>query len=228
MRRGAAEFGKSFWNLLDEYLEVAPWTRWGIHAILGAPAMKRATRWEQMFLPDYLARGVDSTRVGGEPLVETARTLIENRGRGGETPWYLRPFAVFAVCAAGLFLLLRRCRRRWLFFSVAIPFFVATGILGCLLVFLGFTEHPTTAPNANLLWANPLNLFAAAFIARRRPSRLIMIHLWLYFVMLVMALFVWALFVPSVLYSSMIIILWMGYLTIRIATGRLPGEQSGV
>ncbi|MDR0766271.1 MAG: DUF4105 domain-containing protein [Odoribacteraceae bacterium] len=209
---------KSFWNLLDEYLEVSPWIQWGIHAILGSPGTAIATGWEEMFLPDYLMHGVAAAHVDGQLLASPARVLHEGgEGRRARLPWYFSPFFVFAACATGLVLLLQRYRGKGMLLGVAIPFFVATGMLGCLLVFLGyFTAHPTTAPNANLLWANPVNLLVACFIARRRLPPVVRGYLRGYLVLLVVALVAWTFLTPAVLLSSLVIIAWMGYLTCRL------------
>ncbi|MDR2131476.1 MAG: DUF4105 domain-containing protein [Odoribacteraceae bacterium] len=219
---------KSFWNQLDEYLAVSPWTRWGIHAILGSPASVVATGWEQMFLPDYLMRGVEHARVNGQPLGLPARVLYEAPDTRARTPWYLSPFFVFAVSISCLILVLQRFRSRKLLGSVAFPFFIVTGLLGCLLVFLGyFTLHPTTAPNANLLWANPLNLIAAFFLVKKSLPVGLRLYLRVYLLLLLVALVSWAFLTPAVLFSSMIIIAWMSYLTYRLARPGHPGGFSG-
>ncbi|MDR2414558.1 MAG: DUF4105 domain-containing protein [Odoribacteraceae bacterium] len=214
----------SFWEQLDEYLSVSPWTRWGIHTILGSPATAEATVWEQMFLPDYLARGAAGARVDGQLIASPARVLHGASRRETTTAWYFSPAFVFAVCAAGLALL---ARRRGVAFvaRLAVPFFMATGLLGCLLVFLGyFTLHPTTAPNANLLWANPANLVVAFFIARERIPAVIRGYLRGYIVLLVVALISWVFLRPAVVLSSMIIIAWMGYLSCRVTGASRAGR----
>ncbi len=50
-------------------------------------------------------------------------------------------------------------------------FLLFTGIVGILIVFLrAFTAHPITAPNWNILWANPLNLFVIPFYFQESAS----------------------------------------------------------
>ncbi|MDE5610447.1 MAG: hypothetical protein K2I90_00315, partial [Odoribacter sp.] len=92
--------------------------------------------------------------------------------------------------------------------------FLFTGILGCLIVFLGgFTAHPITAPNWNILWANPLNLLALFFLFRQRIPRLVLGYLNLYLALLTVALPVWLFTHPAVPWASLPVIFLMMYIT---------------
>lgn len=208
---------KSLWNLLDEYLCRSPWTQWGIHTILGSPATVTATIREQMFLPDYLMYRLDSATYNGSPLAQPIEVLYQSPEHDFGTPWYLSPFFIFAICTLGLILLLQKNRSRRLLKAIAIPFFIITGIIGCLIVFLCFfTKHPTMFPNFNALWANPLNLIAAFFLGKRELPWIINKYLFVYLYILVIGFLLWFLFVPAVPYASMVIFVWMMYLCIRL------------
>jgi hypothetical protein len=168
-------------------------------------------------------RGLEFAYHDGRPLARAVQPLYHAPDTRAVTPWYLSPLFLFAACTAGLILLLQRFKSRELLRRVAIPFFVATGLIGCLLVFLGyFTLHPTTAPNANLLWANPLNLITCLFLAGKRLPSIVRAYLRVYLALLVAALLLWSFFTPAVLYTSMIIILWMSYLTYRLQQTARP------
>lgn len=208
---------KSLWNLLDEYLCRSPWTQWGIHTILGSPATVTATIREQMFLPDYLMFRLDSAIYNGSPVAQPIEVLYQSPEHDFGTPWYLSPFFIFAICTLGLILLLQKNRSRRLLKAIAIPFFIITGIIGCLIVFLCFfTKHPTMFPNFNALWANPLNLIAAFFLGKRELPWIINKYLFVYLYILVIGFLLWFLFVPAVPYASMVIFVWMMYLCIRL------------
>jgi hypothetical protein len=169
-----------------------------------------------MFLPDYLLLGLESARHDGHLLAHAPHFLYE-AAPALPTPWYLSPALVFLVGAVCLTLLLWRTRNRRLLRGIALPFLLLTGIIGCLLVFLGyFTSHPTTAPNANLLWANPLNLFLAPWLLKKRVAPAARLYLRVYLCLLGMGLVLWPFLSPAVLHSSMIIILWMSYLAYRL------------
>ena len=208
---------KSFWNLLDEYLGRAPWTQWGIHTILGSPATSTATIREQMFLPDYLMYHLDSASYNQTPLAQPIETIYEAPEQNLSNPWYLSPFFVFTICTLALILFLQKVRSRRLLKAIAIPFFIVTGIIGCLIVFLCFfTQHPTMFPNFNALWANPLNLIVAFFLGKRPLPWIINKYLFLYLYLLIIGFLLWFLFVPAVPYNSMIIMVWMMYLCILL------------
>jgi len=208
---------KSFWNLLDEYLGRAPWTQWGIHTILGSPATAIATVREQMFLPDYLMHHLDSASFNQTPIAQPIETIYEAPEQHLSTSWYISPFFVFAVCTLALILLLQKVRSRRLLKAIAIPFFIITGIIGCLIVFLCFfTKHPTMFPNFNALWANPLNLIVAFFLGKHTLPWIIHKYLFLYLYLLVIGFLLWFLFIPAVPYASMVIMVWMTYLCIHL------------
>ncbi|MDR1415633.1 MAG: DUF4105 domain-containing protein [Odoribacteraceae bacterium] len=214
---------KNFWNLLDECLEISPWTRWGIHTILGVPANANAIKWEQMFLPDYLLRGLAYASHDGKPVALPPRALIDLPDSRPRTPWYLAPAFAFAVGTALLILILSLFRGRRLLAGVAAPLFIVTGITGCLLLFLGyFTLHPTTAPNANLLWASPVNLLVVPFLWRRRLPGVIRGYLFGYLAWLATYLVICPFIAPAALYSNAIIIVLMGFLVYRLRGGCPP------
>lgn len=208
---------KSLWNLLDEYLCRSPWTQWGIHTILGSPATVTATIREQMFLPDYLMFRLDSAVYNGSPVAQPIEVLYQSPEHDFGTPWYLSPFFIFAICTLGLILLLQKNKSRRLLKAIAIPFFIVTGIIGCLIIFLCFfTKHPTMFPNFNALWANPLNLIAAFFLGKRELPWIVNKYLFVYLYILIIGFLLWFLFVPAVPYASMVIFVWMMYLCVRL------------
>ncbi|MCR9012148.1 Lnb N-terminal periplasmic domain-containing protein [Gabonibacter chumensis] len=210
------EQDKSFWNLLDEYLQRSPWTQWGIHTILGSPANADATNREQMFLPDYLMYALDSAYYpDGTPLAQPIEILYRAPEQDHSTPWFLSPFFVFFIGMGVLIFIYQKARRTRLLGSLSVLFFAVTGLIGCLIIFLGFfTKHPTTFPNFNILWANPLNLIAAFFIARKHTPPLIGDYLLIYLGFLIIGLISWFFLTPAVLPSTLFIIIWMIYLTI--------------
>ncbi len=211
-----ANTDKSFWNLLDEYLRISPWVKWGIHTILGQPGNRKATTFEYMFLPDYLMYGLDSATYNGNPLVEKTEILYQAPPPKISNPWYFSPWFVFSSGILLLILLLQKQKNLKLLNTITLLFFLFTGIVGALIVFLGFfTEHPITAPNWNILWANPLNLIAMWFIFSRQFPRIIRGYLNLYLILLAIAIPVWFLAQPAVPLASFPVIVMMIYLCFR-------------
>lgn len=212
---------KNFWNLLDEYLQASPWVQWGIHTILGQKGNRKATTFEYMFLPDYLMYGLNTVHYKDHKLVNETKVLFRAQDIKVNHPWWCNPLFVFAASVLLLILLLQKFKNNYFFNTTTALLFLFTGILGCLIVFLGgFTAHPITAPNWNILWANPLNLFMIPFIFTRHQPRIISIYLKIYIALLTIAIPVWAIAQPAVPLASVSLIIFQIYLSIRLRNKR--------
>ena len=216
------DLDKNFWNLLDEYLAVSPWVQWGIHTILGQRGNRTATPYQYMFLPDYLMYGLNTATIDHKHLAEKAQLLYEAPEQDNATPWYFAPLFIFGIGALLLIILLWKSRGNALLNTVVVPTFLFTGLVGCLLVFLGgFTAHPITAPNWNILWANPLNLIALPFLLEKHLPRFIAIYLKIYMVLLVAALPAWVICQPAVPMPSVFLIILMLFLCLQLRAKKM-------
>ncbi len=208
---------KSFWNLLDEYLVRMPWVKWGIHTILGQPGNRTATPYQYMFLPDYLLKGLEGATLNGSLLAAPVQTLFEEKEVPQMNPWYISPLFIFSLASAVIIYLLHRFRSPRFLTSIAIPLFLISGSVGCLLIFLGgFTQHPMTAPNFNLIWANPVNLLILPWLLRRQFPRGVKKYLALYVWILALGLPLWFFLQPAVPYASVPLLVLMIYLSLRL------------
>ncbi len=208
---------KSFWNLLDEYLVRMPWIKWGIHTILGQPGSRTATPYQYMFLPDYLLKGLEGATVDGSLLAAPARTLFEEEKATPTNPWYCSPLFIFSLFCIIIIYLLHRFRSPQFLTSVAFPLFLISGLIGYLLVFLGgFTQHPITAPNFNLIWANPVNLLILPWLLHKQLPRAVKKYLTLYSWILTLGLPAWFFLHPAVPYASIPLLILMLYLSFRL------------
>lgn len=216
------DLDKNFWNLLDEYLAVSPWVQWGIHTILGQPGNRTTTPYQYMFLPDYLMYGLNTATIDHKHLAEKAQLLYEAPEQDNATPWYFAPLFIFGIGALLLIILLWKSRGKAMLNTIVLPTFLFTGVVGCLLVFLGgFTAHPITAPNWNILWANPLNLIALPFLLRKHLPRFIAIYLKIYMVLLVAALPAWVICQPAVPMPSVFLIILMLFLCLQLRAKKM-------
>jgi len=208
---------KSFWNLLDEYLVRMPWVKWGIHTILGQPGNRTATPYQYMFLPDYLLKGLESATLNGSLLTAPVQTLFEEEEVPRTNPWYVSPLFIFSLVSAVVIYLLHRFRSPRFLTSIAFPLFLISGSVGCLLIFLGgFTQHPMTAPNFNLIWANPVNLLILPWLFRSQFPRGVKKYLTLYVWILALGLPLWFFLQPAVPYASLPLLVLMIYLSLRL------------
>ena len=213
---------KSLWNLLDEYLQRSPWVQWGIHTILGQRGNRTATPYPYMFLPDYLMYGLNTATIDHKHLAEKAQLLYEAPEQDNATPWYFAPLFIFGIGALLLIILLWKSRGKAMLNTIVLPTFLFTGLVGCLLVFLGgFTAHPITAPNWNILWANPLNLIALPFLLGKHLPRFIAIYLKIYMVLLVAALPAWVICQPAVPMPSIFLIILMLFLCLQLRAKKM-------
>lgn len=212
----AADQDKNFWNLLDEYLQYMPWVKWGIHTILGQPDTEKATPWQYMFLPDYLMYGLDSAYHGDQKLAGDIEIVYQAPELKVINPWYTSPLFVFTTAVLILILLMQYYRNTILLNTVSFLFFIITGLLGALLIFLGFfTAHPMTAPNFNLIWANPLNLVIAFTFFCKNLPRITQGYLLLYMAILSVGIIAWLFLTPAVSLASFPLLVWMIYLCFR-------------
>lgn len=216
------DLDKNFWNLLDEYLGASPWVQWGIHTILGQRGNRTATPYQYMFLPDYLMYGLNTATIDHKHLAEKAQLLYEAPEQDNATPWYFAPLFIFGIGALLLIILLWKSRGKAMLNTIVLPTFLFTGLVGCLLVFLGgFTAHPITAPNWNILWANPLNLIALPFLLGKHLPRFIAIYLKIYMVLLVAALPAWVICQPAVPIPSVFLIILMLFLCLQLRAKKM-------
>ncbi|WP_101925897.1 MULTISPECIES: DUF4105 domain-containing protein [Luteimonas] len=139
----------------------APWMWLGFDVGLGPAADRPNALWEDSFVPMRLADALRGTRnVDGTPLVADEIVLIEHRQAPEPVeqarrlwPWLLAGL----LLAAALLAAARSAPARVA--AVALPFWLACGLLGGVMLFLWFgTAHGFAWRNHNLLLFNPLCL----------------------------------------------------------------------
>lgn len=171
---------KTYRHLLDEKIGANPWHDFGIDFILGSPADYFADFRGEMFLPDYLASNLSLVKHKGEKLLGPPKVLVENEIIiGNETPF--TPInigiALFLLCLVISIWGSAIAKKRLdsiLFFLLA--------FCGFFLVFMRFgTDHFVTWKNYNMLWANPLYLFA--FLRLFKPGKWMDAFLWILLVL---------------------------------------------
>ena len=204
------EESKSFWNLLDEYLNVQPWSQWGIHTILGQDGTQQAKTYEYMFLPDYLLKGLKTAAVNNRLLASKPETIYKAPQRENDNRWYFVPLFVFSVFAM-IVLALNYFTHSVKVLNISLSFLlIATGIVGCLIIFLGFfTLHPLTFPNWNIMWANPLNLLVGFFVFSSKAIQVVRYYLLINIVILGLALLLWPILFPAVPIASVVLIIML-------------------
>jgi hypothetical protein len=213
-------FGKdqnlSFRQLIDLYLHDKRFQDFGMDLGLGAPADKKATTAQYLFLPEFLKTAFDSAQVstpnGWQPLVVAQTnlyqpTLLRDKEPRNYTLWFC-----WALCILVVIFTYQYMNKAFAGHWFDGIWFSLTGLLGCLLLFLWFfTDHNTTQYNYDLLWAMPPNILAAIFLFQRKNNRFLKIYLPLLMACTLTLLFAWK-YLPEELNSAVfplvIINLW--------------------
>lgn len=179
---------KSFWNLLDPFMEKSRWIFLGIHLALGIPCDIEASPFQYMFLPDNLMLGFENAQIKSneitKPLVKSTEVILKPALNLKITSWYKRPVFIFGMIATlGLILSLIYLNKKKNFFIFDLFIFGICGLIGWLIIFLWFfTDHQATGPNWNIIWAFPLH-FPIVFLLLRKKN-----HAFTYFYFLVHSL----------------------------------------
>jgi len=193
---------KSYWNLLDPFMEKSRWIFLGIHLALGIPCDVEATPYQYMFLPDNLMLGFESAKIKSnettKPLVKSTEVILKTALDLKITSWYKRPVFIFGIIAiSGLILSFVYLKKKKNFFVFDFFIFGICGLLGWLIIFLWFfTDHQATGPNWNIIWAFPLH-FPMIFVLLRKKSHLFAYYYFLlHTIILILVLGTWV-FIPQ-------------------------------
>lgn len=214
---GQEPSGKTFRQLLDEYLIGKDWLDLGIDLIIGSVADVRAEASGEMFLPQYLKQWTGKMQLldktgQSAPLVKTERVVLPLDPIQHRSFWItpIRLFYFLLFIEIGLFLMRRRISDRFSYWYNGLWYsLLATASI--IIAFMWFgTDHDACAKNYNLLWANPLFIILAWLHFRQQPARLILSIL---FLCLLSTLIFWSI-MPQQLHAAVLPILLISYLKI--------------
>ncbi len=174
----------------------APWMWLGFDIGLGPAADRPNALWQDAFVPMRLADALATVQLAdGRPLVRGTQELLPHRlaPEPAERPRRWWGWLLAGLALAGAILALARRHPRAIA-AAAIPFWLACGILGLLMLFLWTaTGHRFAWANHNLLLFTPLCLLLLPGgwrIARGRdPGRWFRGIAWLVVIGTVLALF---------------------------------------
>ena len=151
------------------------WAAFGNDLLLGFRADQKTTQRERQFLPASLSWDFDhATVVRGSdrrPLVLRRVTLIPQGQQTVKQGFPLSPLA----CTLFICLLIAavtgyelHSKRQQVWFDGVMM--LLTGVAGCLLTLMFFSEHPATSTNLQVLLLNPLALLFLPQVIRRRKT----------------------------------------------------------
>lgn len=162
----------TFRDLIQLNLIRNSWSSFGIDLALGSVIDKKADPLQYIFLPNYVYRQLEYTKLNGEPIVQRERTILDynllNRGNFFTTSPLFWFGLLFLFTATITFIDFKNKVRSKV---LDIILFLLTGIAGWIIFFLWFlTDHQATALNLNILWAFPFNLVLVYFLIRNTST----------------------------------------------------------
>lgn len=183
-------------QLMNKEIHPNTWGSLGINIALGNRLDKIASPLEYLYLPDYVFKALNSSKIikGGkeENLVQKTIILLDFKEKQPKNNT-LSPFlAILLFSLFGLFITHKDFqntkRTKWLDFIL----FFTTGILGLLIVFLWFfTNHSTAPNNFNFLWAFAPNLLISFILLKENLPKWINIYVKFLLVLLLLIPFIW-------------------------------------
>lgn len=197
---------KTFRQWVGDYVGEDTWLKFGIDLVFGIDADRDCSQFESMFLPEILMIEFQSVNVqspslnGSKPLVAQKNVLVstENIAKPKES-WITQPLFIFSlIFLIGILAILVEYRTAHYKPIIDSLLLFSTGIIGLIILYLMFVStHPLVKNNLNLLWANPLNIFAAIFIWFKSMRKYIYYYQFLNLLLLGIALITVALSLQS-------------------------------
>jgi len=183
-------------ELIHQNMPTNSWSAFGIDLALGAVIDDLATPKEHMFLPHYIMKQLNASKLNEMPIAPNEVSIFKPELNDNKTSFFRTPLFWSLVFMALVFFITytdfrKNKRSKWLDFGL----FFITGIAGVVIFFLWFlTDHTATASNFNILWAFPLNLNLAFLVWRSKPfSKLIIWYLLLLLSLLFLVVILWIL-----------------------------------
>ncbi|MBS9774392.1 MAG: DUF4105 domain-containing protein [Tenacibaculum sp.] len=189
---------KSLRQLMNNEINQNTWGSLGINIALGSVLDKKATSEEYMYLPDYVYKGLSTSKIKRngktENLVKRTDILLNFKEKPFKSDVF-SPFLFFLVLLiVGLFISFKdvKNKRRTKWFDFILLF--STGIIGVIIVFLWFfTNHSTAPNNFNVLWGFAPNVIIVFYLLKENQPKWIKKYIQFLLVLLMIIPIVWVL-----------------------------------
>jgi hypothetical protein len=164
---------QTFRSLTGEYEKVYPWTRMGIDLLLGAPADKKASFRDRMFLPVDLKNGLSELfiRRNGKmiPLLKNPEVVVDFKKPAPRERLFTSPMFIFSLILIILIIMTGLVRGQKWNNVLDISLFSLFSVLAILMIFFNFfTSHQQLRPNLNIIWLNPFILACLASLILKK------------------------------------------------------------
>jgi len=197
---------KTFRQLIGTYVGNDTWLKFGIDMVFGIKADKIATESESMFLPEILMTEFQTAQInthegGSKKLVSERKILVQRTDTKEDTGfWLFKPMAFSIILLIiGSAITVWDTKRRYYYKPFDAFLFGITGVAGLIVAYLMFFSlHPLVKSNLNLLWLNPLSLLIVSLLWVRRLRVALFFYQILNVVILLAALFTFAISIQSI------------------------------
>ncbi len=184
---------ESFREMLMPYLNGKNWERFGINLALGRPVDKNVSVKDASFLPDYLKKIIDNSKIqtdnGIQDFVKQEKVLYAPlKETKSESLAYTpeRIFWILLILILGITIFETKRNKNYLILDKTLFFIV--GFIGLNVLFLWFaTDHSSVVNNQNIIWASPL-FFIAAFLLHKKNKKYIRLFFSFYAIIIFSAL----------------------------------------
>lgn len=167
---------ESYRQLVNDYLDKAPWEKFGINLIFGMQTDSLASPVNYMFLPVEMKNAfADSEKIEEDkknPFVKESRFLFKEIPLDEHVTWFT-PVKVFWLLFF-VYLLVTGIEIKYNSYLKIPDFilFLGLGLAGLCFAFLWFgTNHIETMNNINMYWAFPVHAVASFYIFRDPPRK---------------------------------------------------------
>ncbi len=197
---------KTFRQWIGTYVGNDTWLKFGIDLVFGIHADRLATENESMFLPEVLMTQFQTAEINSHDgktakFVSERKILVQKTDlNDSNDSWLFKPmtFSIFLLIV-GTIITIWDTKRRYYYKPFDAALFGITGLAGLIVFYLMlFSVHPLVQANLNILWLNPLNLIVVALFWIRRLRVALFFYLILNAVILLAALFAFALSAQSI------------------------------
>lgn len=171
------DYEPTFRQMIREKTVHHDWVTEGNDLLLGVRADLKTTRQEQEFLPDNLQYDFDHAQVlanngSRRSLVKDRHVAVRPGVQVIEPDFLLSPVEVGIISlVVSLLVFVGEWKRHRTFKYWDAFLMTVTGLAGCVLFVMLFSQHPATSTNLQLLLINPVHLFFLPSVLRRRPTR---------------------------------------------------------
>ena len=175
---------------MDLYLEK---NKWGdlVDICLGPEIDYDVSFDEEMFLPDYLFKGIENAVRDGDKNI-ISKTNIINLQKEDFQSYSLSPQYIFLIFfIISIYLSFRQVKYGIKYFVFDSIYLMVSGIIGCLLVYLWFFTDHLSSYNFNIVWAMPFNIIISILILVNPNSSLVKWYMFLYSVLLFSLMILW-------------------------------------